>query len=81
MFITPPDNKTEMICKLGFGQSALIPCNENTVKSTQSNIQGIFSKKGLNSQEFTLKKALLVFDQYTLPVAVVVVTRSAASTV
>lgn len=76
MFICQPENKTAAICGLEHGESLIIPCNGSTVQSTQNSIQGIYSKKGLNTAEFSQRKALLVFDEKTMPLAVIVVTRT-----
>jgi len=76
MFICEPENRTSAICGLASGESLIIPCNDRTVQSTQSSIQGIYSKKGLNTAEFSQRKALLVFDEKTMPMAVIVVTRT-----
>lgn len=76
MFICQPQNKTAAICGLEHGESLIIPCNGSTIQSTQNSIQGIYSKKGLNNAEFSQRKALLVFDEKTMPLAVVVVTRT-----
>jgi len=76
MYLCQPVNKTAAICALAHGESIIIPCNDSTVQSTQNAIQGIYSKKGLNTVEYKQRKALLVFDENTLPVAVVVVTRT-----
>lgn len=76
MFICQPENKTAAICGLEHGESLIIPCNGSTVQSTQSSIQGIYFKKGLNTTEFSQRKALLVFDEKTMPLAVIVVTRT-----
>ncbi|AXQ51007.1 hypothetical protein DZC31_30325 (plasmid) [Stenotrophomonas rhizophila] len=79
MYICPPENKTAAICGLADGQSLVIPCNNSSIQSVQSGIQGVYAKKGLNTAEFSQRKALLVFDEQTLPVAVIVVTRNIAS--
>lgn len=79
MFISQPENKTAAICGLEHGESVIIPCNGSTVQSTQNSIQGIYSKKGLNTKEFSQRKALLVFDEKSMPMAVIVVTRSSGS--
>lgn len=76
MFICQPENKTASICGLQHGESVIIPCNGSTVQSTQNTIQGIYSKKGLNTAEYSQRKALLIFDEKTLPLAVIVVSRT-----
>ncbi|MNJ65649.1 hypothetical protein D3C77_616730 [compost metagenome] len=76
MIICQPGSRTEAICGLGHGESLIIPCNGSTVRSTQSAIQGIYSKKALNAAEYSQRKALLIFDENTMPLAVIVVTRT-----
>ncbi|NWC90514.1 hypothetical protein [Pseudomonas reactans] len=78
MYLCQPVNKTAAICGLANGESLIIPCNDSSVQSTHNSIQSIYSKKGLNTAEYKQRKALLVFDENTLPMAVVVVTRTLA---
>ncbi|HGW4498761.1 TPA: hypothetical protein ACNIE0_005260 [Pseudomonas aeruginosa] len=75
MNIVFPAKKTDALLALQPGESLMIACNDMTVQSVQSSIQSIASKKGIGC--ITQRKALIVFDEQTLPIPVIVVTKQA----
>ncbi len=77
MNIVFPAKKTDALLALHPGESLIIACNEMTVQSVQSSIQSIASKKGFGVGCITQRKALIVFDEDTLPMPVIVVTKQA----
>lgn len=77
MNIVFPAKKTDALLALQPGESLMIACNDMTVQSVQSSIQSIASKKGIGLGGITQRKALIVFDEQTLPIPVIVVTKQA----
>lgn len=75
MNIVFPAKKTDALLALHPGESLIIACNDMTVQSVQSSIQSIVSKKGIGLGCITQRKALIVFDEETLPMPVIIVTK------
>lgn len=79
MNLTFHGNLTEAIVSLEAGSSVLVPCGRRTVQSVMSTIASLPGKRGLPSNEFSQRKALLVIDEKVMPMVVVIVTRKRAS--
>lgn len=73
----PCSNISLALAELEPGESLLIPCNGKSIQTTQSSISSMLKKRKLNLAEFSQKKTLLVRDENTLPVPLILVSRSA----
>lgn len=73
-----PFTISEALRNLQPGESLLIPCNGKTVQSTQSSINSMLPKQGLQSRDYSQRKALIIQDEHHSPSPVIIVTRAAA---
>jgi hypothetical protein len=72
----PCGNISQALAELEPGESLLIPCNGKSVQTTQCSISSMLKKRKMNLAEFTQKKTLLLRDERSLPVPLILVSRS-----
>ncbi|HDS1779026.1 TPA: hypothetical protein QEM49_003555 [Pseudomonas putida] len=71
-------NVSQALAELKPGESLVVPCNGKTTQSTQSSIGSMLARRQLDTAMFSQNKALIVRDERSLPIPVIIVTRRAA---
>ena len=71
-------NVSQALAELKPGESLVVPCNGKTTQSTQSSIGSMIARRQLASAMYSQSKALIVRDELSLPIPVIIVTRRAA---
>ncbi|KPX83609.1 MULTISPECIES: hypothetical protein [Pseudomonas syringae group] len=71
-------NVSQALAELEPGEALVVPCNGKTTQSTQSSIGSMLARRKLASAMFSQNKALIVRDEFSLPIPVIIVTRRAA---
>ncbi|RMN07294.1 MULTISPECIES: hypothetical protein [Pseudomonas syringae group] len=71
----PCGNISQALAELQPGESLLIPCNGKTIQVTHSSITSMLKKRKLIMAEFIQRKTLLIRDENSLPVPLILVSR------